>query len=204
MAGLSCCTESREAAANMSSFFFSNWSIRQIVGGYGTSLPTLFASLWVHFGLQIQEQLLWPGKRKSRNSGAEIRKRKFATAVPKPTKCAIICRFQPTGFQGSVWRGHMVLPNEQVLDVSISILLQVSPSYSQAPPSPAPIGNSPHVVAPLCKRKSPWINECVSCCFSQSLVHCGKLINQAEVLQIDLSKREVIVQTPAVFLSFLS
>lgn len=96
----------------------------------------------------------------------------------------------------------MVFPNEQVLDVSISILLQVPPSYSQAPPSPAPIAHSPHVVAPLCKRKSPWINECVSCCFSQSLVHCGKLINQAEVLQKDLSKEEVIVQSPEVLSLF--
>lgn len=103
-----------------------------------------------------------------------------------------------------MWRCHMVFANEQVLDISISIsiLLQVPLSYSQAPPSPAPIAHSPHAVAPLCKRKYPWINECVSCCFSQSLVHCGKLINQAEVLQKDLSKGEVIVQSPKVLSLF--
>lgn len=74
--------------------------------------------------------------------------------------------------------------------MSVSVFFSRSPFLQSGTPSPTPIVNLPHVVAPLCKRKSPWISECVSCCFSQSLVHCGKLINQAEVLQKDLSKSD--------------
>lgn len=67
-----------------------------------------------------------------------------------------------------------------------------------SPTPPQLIRNSLHIVGPLCKRKSPWIIEAVSFCFSQSSVHCGKLINQAEALQKDLGKKEVIVQSPVV------
>lgn len=88
------------------------------------------------------------------------------------------------------------------------VLVSVFSSYflplqeDPQPPPPYPssqlIRNSQHIVGPLCKRKSPWIIEAVSCRFSQSSVHCGKLINQAEALQKDFSKREAIVKSPVV------
>lgn len=64
------------------------------------------------------------------------------------------------------------------------------------------IRNSRHIVGPLCKRKSPWITGAASFCSSQSSVHCGKLINQAQALQKDLKRREVIVQKPSSWFLF--
>lgn len=110
------------------------------------------------------------------------------------------CRLQPTGLQASVWQYRMVFPNEVILGACISIPLTSSP-HRKTPP-PMLIRNSLHIVGPLCKRKSPWIIEAVSFCFSQSSVHCEKLISQAEALQKDLSKREVIVQSPLLGFDF--
>lgn len=116
--------------------------------------------------------------------------------APKLTKSAPSCRLQPTGLQASVWQYHMVFPNEEVLGAGISILLSLPlPTGRTTSPPLQLIRNSLHIVGPFCKRKSPWIIEAVSLCFSQSSVHCGKLISQAEALQKDLSKRWAIVQS---------
>lgn len=152
--------------------------------------------------------LNWPAKQKSQNKSVGVG-RGLTIVLWKFTKCAPSCRLQPTSLQASVWRYHMVFPNEEVVGSGISILLSLPLPTGRPPHTPwhpsTLIKNSQHIVGPLCKRKSPWIIEAVSFCFSQSSVHCGKLISQAEALQKDLSKSAAIVQSPLLgFVFFLT
>lgn len=157
----------------------------------------------------------WPAKHWNQESPITSHKktkghhlwRNLTIVVSKLTKCAVypVAGCSPLAYRhlcgDTIWCFLM-----RRFWVLLSVFHSHFLSPQEDPPNtPLFIRNSLHIVGPLCKRKSPWIIEAVSFCFSQSSVHSGKLISHAEALQKDLSKRALIVQNPLLgFVFFLT
>lgn len=172
------------------------------------------SSHWSHFGSSIQRQVITLTIKAEKPKLPSKQWRVTANQSEHSVHAVVGC--SPLDYSASVWHGHMVPPNEEVLSILLALALPTGRPHRPPPSTPLPsppsatfqlIRNSRHIVGPLCKRKSPWITEAASFCSSQSSAHCGKLINQAEALQKDFEEeRSDCPKDPLVnlFLSFFS